>query len=377
MEFKTLFHILKKCLSDGQDVPSYFRELMAMLTTVSEREWTNGKDPSAKLADATIRSYTKRNLSKHFARNIMYRLTPETLTERINECSEKTRSLLADDLRGLDPLIDAKNVAEKVSEWMVQIISEAAGVVSQDVLQKQQQQQLASELKIQYGDYLLGETGGYCPFPGCGKQLTVTKNGRVLPLYEVGVIDRQKPTEPHNLIAMCPQCCATYLLDDSKKLSQKLQGIKHVLSTHMQSVNLLEELPLEKGIVGVISKIKKLGEKELAGASLDPLEIKQKLDPLQDMALYTAVNNYVTTYFLKIKEIMMNLDKRGEINYDEIQNQIHSFYKRLKNAKKSQIDIFNEITGKIHRATLQEDIYCQIVVSYFVQSCEVFDAITK
>ena len=124
-------------------------------------------------------------------------------------------------------------------------------------------------------------------------------------------------------------------------------------------------------------RIKKLGEKELSDASLDPKEIKQKLSPSQDMALYLAVNNYVTTYFRRIKEIMMNLDKRGEIDYDEIQDQIHAFYKRLKKANKSRPEIFNEIVGKVHRVTLQDDIYCQIVVSYFVQSCEVFDAITK
>lgn len=134
---------------------------------------------------------------------------------------------------------------------------------------------------------------------------------------------------------------------------------------------------MKSGIVGVIRKVKKLGEKDLAGASLDPKEIKQKLSPTQDMALYIAVNGYITTYFPRIKEIMMSLDKRGEIDYDEIQDQIHTFYKRLKKANKTHLEIFNEIASKIHCVTLQDNIYCQIVVSYFVQSCEVFDAITK
>ena len=94
------------------------------------------------------------------------------------------------------------------------------------------------------------------------------------------------------------------------------------------------------------------------------------------MALYIAVNSYVTTYFIRIKEIMINLDKSGEIDYDEIQDQIHALYKRLKKTHKSRLEIFSEIADKIHRVTLQDDIFCQIVVSYFVQSCEVFDAIT-
>jgi hypothetical protein len=74
---------------------------------------------------------------------------------------------------------------------------------------------------------------------------------------------------------------------------------------------------------------------------------------------------------------MINLDKSGEIDYDEIQDQIHALYKKLKKANKPRLEIFNEIADKIHRVTLQDAIFCQIVVSYFVQSCEVFDAITE
>lgn len=100
VEFKTLFSILKKHLADGDDVPYFFRELMAMITTVTEDEWGTGKDPSVKLSDETIRSYTKRGLPKKLAGSIVYRLTPEVLVERINERSVTSRTLLAEDLRG-------------------------------------------------------------------------------------------------------------------------------------------------------------------------------------------------------------------------------------------------------------------------------------
>lgn len=377
MEFKTLFPIMHKHLSDGDDIPYFFRELMAMITTVTEEEWGTGKDLSVKLSDETIRSYTKRKLPKKLAKAIVYRLTPEVLIERINEHSETSRSLLAEDLSGYDSTLDADNVAEAIAGWIVEIVQKSAGLVPQTALQAQQQQQLALDLKSKYGDYLLGEAEGYCPFPGCGRELAVSGNGRTVYSYEVSLIDKQKSATPDNLIALCPQCYATYLLDDSKKLPKELKNTKKILSAHKQSVHLLDGLPLEKGITSVIIKIKTLGEKELSNASFDPKELKQKIDPAQDMALYLAVNSYVTIYFTRIKEIMMSLDKRGEIDYDEIQNQIHAFYRKLKKANKSRMEIFNEISDKIHRVTMQDDIYCQIVVSYFVQSCEVFDAITQ
>lgn len=376
IEFKTLFPVLKKHLADGDDVPHFFREIMAMITTVTEEEWGTGKDPSEKCSDETIRSYTKRKLPKKLAETIVYRLTPDVLIDRINERNETSRKLLADDLKPYEPILDATNVAQWVADTLVSIVQTSAGLVPKSDLEKQKQLQVAADLKIRFGDYLLGESNGYCPFPGCGRSLNVFNNGKVSSVYEVGLIDKAKSAGPENLLAMCPNCYATYQLDNSKKLCKELKGIKQILSTHKQNVFLLDNLPLEKGLIGVIKKISKLSEKDLSGASLDPKEIKQKLDPTQDMALYLSVNTYVTTYFLKIREIMTNLDKRGEIDYDEIQDQMHALYKRLKKAEKSNIEIFNEIAGKIHRVTLQDDIFCRIVVAYFVQSCEVFDAIT-
>ena len=120
-----------------------------------------------------------------------------------------------------------------------------------------------------------------------------------------------------------------------------------------------------------------MSEKELAAVSFDPKELQQKLKPSENMALYITVKTYVATYYVKLREIMMNADKRGSIDYDEVQDQMRAIYKRMKKTKKSNAEIFNEIAQKIHKVSLQEDIYCQIVVSYFIQSCEVFDAITK
>lgn len=378
MEFKTLFPILKKYLADGDDVPAFFRELMAMITTVTEEDWGTSKDPSSpRLSDETIRSYTKRKLPKKLASTIVYRLTPDRLTKRIKRLKSVTRELFAADLNSYDATITADNVGEKVTELLVEIIQASAGLAPKNELARQHQVRLAVDLKSRYGDYLFGETSGYCPFPGCGRELEITSTGKVQRVYEVGLIDKSKEPEPSNLLAMCPQCHATYILDDNKKLTKELLNVKRMLSAHRQSVHLLDNLPLEKGIIGVIGKISKLGEKDLEGASLNPKEIKQKLSPARDTAIYILVNGYVTVYFVKIREIITNLDKRGEIDYDEMQNQIHAMYKRLSKARKSRMEIFNEIVGRIHRITLQDEVYCQIVVSYFIQSCEVFDAITE
>lgn len=236
--------------------------------------------------------------------------------------------------------------------------------------------QLAYELKYKYGEYLRDETDNICAFPECEKLLSFTDNGHIAYTYEVALIDKKKEPKINNLLALCPMCHATYSIDENKKLCKELKGVKKILTAHKQSMRLLDEMPLEKEIIGVISKIKNLKEKDLLDPSLDPKNIREKLNPDDNLALFNTVKGYVDTYYVTLKDIIINADKRGEIDYDEVQNQMKAIYKRLKKANKSNIEIFNEISEKVHKVSLQEDIYCQIVVAYFIVKCEVYDAIT-
>lgn len=377
VEFKEFFSMMKNRISDGADIPYFFKDLVAMITDVSEDEWGTPKDPSTKLSkESTLRSYAKRGLTQKFAQSIVYRLTPEVFIESLNTRPVAVLELLADDFSPIDATANAGNIALKLADVFVGIIRKAAGLVQQTELEKQKQQQFELELRGKYGEYLINEANHVCPFPGCGRSLVVSNAGRATNLYNVCLIDKKKAPAVDNLLALCPRCYATYSIDENAKLCKELNGVKRILVGHQQNVQLLDDLPLEKGIVGVVSKVKNLKEKDLADASLDPKEIKQKLKPSDNMALYITVNTYVTAYYIRLRTIMMNADKRGEIDYDEVQDQMHAIYKRLKKAKKSNVEIFNEIAQKIHKVSLQEDIYCQIVVSYFIQSCEVFDAIT-
>lgn len=377
MDFKTLFPILKKHLSDGMNIPDFFRELMAMVTLIDEDEWNTSKDLSQMGTDESLKSYAKRGLTKKFAKRIVYRLSPENIVDCINDRNETQRRLLADDLLAYDGTINADNVANKISDWIVEIVRRDAGLVPQDKLTKLQQQQKAIEMKNKYGAFLLDEEENHCAMPGCGKELTVTKNGQISYVYEVSLIDKRGSANVDNMLAMCPSCHATYLMDNSAKLKRELKNVKKVLSTHKESAHLLDGLPIEKGIVNVITKISKLKETDLEDASYDPKELNQKFDPNKDLLIYNTVKWYVSLYYVKIREILTNLDKRNVIDYDELQDQMHALYKRLKKTKKTKLEIFNEITDKIHHVSHQNNVYCQIVVAYFVQSCEVFDAGTK
>lgn len=377
MEFKEFFSMMKNRISDGADIPYFFKDLIAMITDVPEEAWNTPKDPSTKLTkENTLRTYAKRGVSEKFAQSIVYKLSPENFAESLNSRPKVILKLLADDYKAYDPTTTEDDVAQKLAECFVEIIRRTAGLVEPTVLEKQRLQNAEVDLRNRFGSYLLSEENHTCPFPGCGRMLTISGAGKSVDSFNVALIDKKKAPEIKNLLALCPRCYAVYSIDDNKKIMKELVGVKKILMAHYNSVQLLDELPLEKGVVGVLKKIKNLKEKDLATASMDPKEIQQKLPPADNMVLYVTINAYVTAYYVRLREIMTNADKSGLIDYEVLQDQIKAIYRRLKKAKKTDVEIFNEITEKIHKVSLQEEIYCQIVVSYFVQSCEVFDATT-
>lgn len=184
VEFKEFFSMMKNRISDGADVPYFFKNLIAMITDVAEDEWGTPKDPSTKLSkESTLRSYAKRGLSQKFAQSIVYRLTPEIFIDSLNNRPVAVLELLADDYRPIDSTVNSETVASKLSDEFVDIIRKAAGLVQQTELKRQKLQQLELELRGKYGDYLLNEANHVCPFPGCGRLLVVTKDGKATNLW--------------------------------------------------------------------------------------------------------------------------------------------------------------------------------------------------
>ena len=160
-------------------------------------------------------------------------------------------------MHGYDASLNEENVANRIAEWMVEIIRTSAGLVRQDELEAQKQQQIETSLRSQYGYYLLNEVGHHCPFPRCGRSLTISKDGKAADAYCVCVIDKKKAPEVRNLLALCPQCYATYSIDCNPKVSKELLNVKKLLETRAQSLSLVDDLPLERALYELSAKSKK------------------------------------------------------------------------------------------------------------------------
>lgn len=377
MDFKTFYSILFNRISDTLSSGEFVRDLIAMITTVPEEEWGLKKDPSNRVSLKTYENFAKRGINKTTCKAIVYRLSPENFIENLSTRPKATLELLANDFLPYDSTADKDNIASIIADIFIQIIRTTAGLTSTDKLEEQKQLQSSSDLKSKYGKHLLKECDSHCAMPGCGKLLYVSNGTNISDVYEVTRIDKSKDASIDNLIALCPQCFATYQLDSSAKTVRNLKASKRSLSIQMESMIELSTIELEKGLTNVITNIRKLKQQDFSTLSMDPKEINEKIDPNKSFALYNQVYMTVMTYFVKIKEIMESLDKRKIIDYEELQHQMKSAYKKLKSGKKSESEIFYSLSEKLHKVTLQDILYCQAIVCYFIQSCEVFDAVTK
>lgn len=378
LTFNELFNLLKNRLSGGEDIPTFFRNLMSMITNVPEKDWDGPKDPASnKIKDNTIRSYLKTGLSKKFARKIVYKITREMFIDSLEAYGDDVLDILAQDYLPYDGTADKGNIANKLADEFVEIIKAAAGMVEPEKLDKQRAERFELELREKYGEYLLAEANRCCPFPGCGKRLVEIANGKIHEKYKVSLVDKQKAPEVENLIALCSDCYSVYFLDKDSKRTKDLKNVKKVLSRKITNDQILDDRPVEKGILKVITKIKKLKLSDIKGISYDPQEISNKISPEEELLLFNTVRMLVSTYYVKVREILTNADKRGDIDYEEIQDQMKGMYRQLKKGKRSKSEIFNLLTDKLHKVSLEDEQYCQIVIAYFVQSCEVYDAITQ
>ena len=379
MQFNVLFPIIRKYMNPaGYDVPDFVRELLTILVKVPERDWDTPKDPGGYTTNEhTLRNIAKKGPSRKLAKSVVYHLSSKNFIKAVSRIGNDGKRLFVMELSAYDSTVNIDNLGEKVYTWLEEIFKEKAGLIPTDQLTRRGQLDQSLYLKNKYGEYLLHEADYHCSYPGCGQQLRYALDGNVQDVYDISRIDKDADDKLTNLIALCPRCLALYQMDPSKLTTKALWNSKKISESHLESQKLMNEAAIEKGIINVINKMMTTLCSADNTIEFNPKEIQQKIDPNKHRVLYNTVINHSNEYFRQVKSIMKDLDKSGEIDYEDLQNQIRAMYKKLNKVEKSQEEIFNEISEKIHAVTFQERLYCDIIISYFVQSCEVYDAIAE
>ncbi len=247
---------------------------------------------------------------------------------------------------------------------------------------------------------LFEEVDGVCP--KCGRRIfDGAFKGRGLRLAEIAHIYPHSPSDAEiemlkempraenvegleNLIPLCRDCHK--MQDSYTKVEDYLElyTLKRNKEIQWKAKEDIANQDLDSNVKIVLKKFLDLKPDNLIGLSYHPLAVDQKIcEPM----LCDDVKHKVTDYHGRIRFALQELDAEGPGSSDVIASEIKASYKKL--AKRYgyqrllfesdhwQEDIFNALVSWIQSKTGASRKVSEILVSFFVQNCEVFDEIAK
>lgn len=378
MKFSDFANILYSVLADGTKTDKFTQDLFLNIVDYPA-------DEDNKVENRTLpafKSYFNGTRSiDGIAKDINKYIEPEIFVSYINGLPAGTISNLCDALVAYRPDINLYNTAEVCADMFKQILIDAAGNQKKKnttlVRIESGINGLLPELKQRYGTRLLVESKGLCPNDNCCRPLYIDVNGQTDMNYEITQINPDLPADSFvNLISLCPDCSKKYLIAKDNEQMKRLAEIKKQLISEAEIVEVLATTKVEDGVERVLRKLSDTPITSLIPLNYDPVKIRQKILP-NNRVLYIKAKAYVTEYYPTVHGIFQQLSKERRLRFDPFCMQIRMNYMNLRDKGITQPEIFEALVEWLASNTNDRKDLCEVVISYFVQKCEVFDAITE
>lgn len=384
MLFTEIIHAIHPHLMRDADVPTFTRNLIQMLCDIPEEDWYTKRDPSSaeNYKDESLRKYYSRGLSKKLAKAMLARLTEDIFIDAINDPNRSDTVLkgLADDVH---PFCEENDVSsENVAKILFDLLHKSLEYIVTPELENDRKirrgQTISDRAKGTFGSGLVDDCKYTCSMPLCGKHLqTISPQNQTVSDYDIIPIEESKGVKYANVIAVCHDCFQKYTLSHTKAEEKALKAVKKLQSDARSSRQILDDIAINKGLELVIENLSKVNPSEMKELTYDPVSVSEKINENECYFLVNDINNNVARYYYYIEKTMRNLAMKNVYSDDLIRAQIKESYLQLEKKKLTPEQIFSELSERLRRITKQDIRFCYIVVSYFVQSCEVFHAIAK
>ena len=200
---------------------------------------------------------------------------------------------------------------------------------------------------------LIVKVGGNCVV--CGKPLDKTNASRV-------------ETPDGTPFIVCNGCIGN-IINASESQTEEYKKIQQQLETNVKGRYRMSSNHLGEDVRTVIQAVSKLDFSTLTPLRMDPLTVSQKVS---DVQLRRDILHDVNDCYGDVDEIIKSEAASGTLNATAFGKVVKRMYEDREESA-SESDVYNmlveliyEQTGRINREA------CHIVVSYFVQRCEVF-----
>lgn len=241
---------------------------------------------------------------------------------------------------------------------------------------------------------LYAEVDGVCPL--CPNQLMYAKEKSNQVGFEIAHIYPLNPTEAEaellnneerlssdpdnldNLICLCTDCHPKFDKPRTVEEYRELVEKKKKIIAREKDVGLWKNSSLDNEIEEVIHLLldDEYDPNTSDILSYDPKAIDDKVDNTLAPLTRRGIHLNVRDYYTRISNKFSELDKLTPLTTETISTQIRSHYLRLKklDTSRSQQEIFDGIVDWLDKRTNRiSKNACEIVASYFVQNCEIFE----
>jgi len=137
-----------------------------------------------------------------------------------------------------------------------------------------------------------------------------------------------------------------------------------------------DRYPLEADIERVIARLHEIesSDKAKADLQLDAKSLDEKFDNSLPGLTRRKIKHAVTDYYPHIKRGFRDLELQTPMAAELIYSQVRTYYLKQKSLGLSQPQIFANVVEWLRVTTHSESPEApEIVASFFVQNCEVFD----
>lgn len=296
--------------------------------------------------------------------------------DAIFEIPEQEKIKIVEELNRTGIQTTLKTFEQTVSELFYEIISDIASGKKQEKVSLNTNSG-QKDLEQKYGLSLLQECNSLCPLPECSKPLYVKKDEEKQPYFQIIQINPQKPYDRlYNLLAVCPKCAAKLNIQKTEHDILRLAEIKQRMQKNEEISELSAEEKIGQDITSLIEKITNAESAELSELNYSPVELKKKFLPSEHQ-LEDEIKPRVVKYFNFINELLKQKVEKENFNETKFRRSIKRIYENLESEKIEKTQIFEAISERFYNMSKTSHIACQILASYFVQSCEIFTEVAQ
>ncbi len=213
---------------------------------------------------------------------------------------------------------------------------------------------------------MLAETGGKCQ--KCGRVLGIKKEGNDINYAKVV---RLSETDE---VVLCVEC-EREIQSASEEEKLALLSDKRDLENLIIARDATSRYTIERQIEQVLREVNLMDVTDDTQLKIEPVKVENKITEkrLKDRVLFD-----VRQLYEGVNDSLYRLAGENRLNVDKFAKNVRRMYEDASESHISQSEIYYllvetlfEKTGRKYRGA------CEIIISYFVQRCEVFDEITK